>query len=152
VLRGLQSTGVKIYWGYAVSEIHLAHTGFLSSVEVKKASTMLSSDGGSSTMGESKSNSRSILNYSRDDEDDDYDYRPQQEAGIMLACLALLCCSQPQCSRDIFNAINDCGLVYDGGLVVDSVCMYEYLLSLSILIVVTMTMLMIVMMMIVLYF
>ena len=138
-MRGLQATGVKVYWGYAVSEIHLAHTGFLSSVEVRKCNPTINAsnnnngnsnanngnnannDNGSSTLGgESKSNSRSILNYSRDENDDDYDYHPQ-EAGIMLACLALLCCGNPQCSKDIFNAINDCGLVYDGGLVVDSV-------------------------------
>lgn len=36
-----------------------------------------------------------------------------------LPCCAMLCCSHEQCDVDIFAAINDTGLVYDGGVVVD---------------------------------
>lgn len=36
-----------------------------------------------------------------------------------ISCDALLCCMNKQCDADIFAAINDSGLVYDGGIVVD---------------------------------
>jgi hypothetical protein len=39
-----------------------------------------------------------------------------------LSCIALLMCGSKEyqsCEKDIFSAINDCGLVFDGGLVVD---------------------------------
>ena len=36
-----------------------------------------------------------------------------------MECCALLCCSKEQCDVDVFAAINDTGLVYDGGVVVD---------------------------------
>ena len=36
-----------------------------------------------------------------------------------LECGTLICCSQEQCDVDVFAAINDTGLVYDGGVVVD---------------------------------
>ena len=36
-----------------------------------------------------------------------------------LECCALICCSKEQCDVDVFNAINDSGLIFDGGIVVD---------------------------------
>ena len=36
-----------------------------------------------------------------------------------VACETLLCCMNKQCDADIFAAVNDSGLVYDGGIVVD---------------------------------
>jgi hypothetical protein len=36
-----------------------------------------------------------------------------------ISCDALLCCMNKQCDADIFAAVNDSGLVYDGGIVVD---------------------------------
>lgn len=38
-----------------------------------------------------------------------------------ISCAALLCCNDQQCDKDVFCAINDSGLVFDGGLVVDNV-------------------------------
>ncbi len=38
-----------------------------------------------------------------------------------LPCFSLLCCGQKQCDADVFAAVNDSGLVYDGGLVIDEV-------------------------------
>lgn len=38
-----------------------------------------------------------------------------------LGCCALLCCLRRSCDADVFNAINESGLVYDGGAVVDQV-------------------------------
>mmetsp|Transcript_25436 Transcript_25436/g.42865 ORF Transcript_25436/g.42865 Transcript_25436/m.42865 type:complete len:1363 (+) Transcript_25436:41-4129(+) len=37
----------------------------------------------------------------------------------VLPCCAFICCSNEQCDVDVFAAINDTGLVYDGGVVVD---------------------------------
>lgn len=42
---------------------------------------------------------------------------PKEEC---IECCALFCCSTEQCDIDTFRAINDCGLVYDGGVVVDA--------------------------------
>ena len=36
-----------------------------------------------------------------------------------VPCCALLCCSNEQCDVDVFAAVNDTGLVYDGGIVVN---------------------------------
>jgi hypothetical protein len=47
-----------------------------------------------------------------------------------IACTALLMCNGPEyqsCERDIFAAINDCGLVYDGGLIVDTVSFLHFI-------------------------
>lgn len=39
-----------------------------------------------------------------------------------VGCSALLFCVNPhQCDVDVFSAIRDCGLVFDGGVVVDKV-------------------------------
>lgn len=40
---------------------------------------------------------------------------------VMLACMALFLCSNTVCDRDMFSAVVDSGLVFDGGLVVDTV-------------------------------
>ena len=39
----------------------------------------------------------------------------------VIPSIALLCCGQRQCDTDVFSAINESGLVYDGGIVVDEV-------------------------------
>ena len=108
-MNSLLSTDVKSYWGYKISEVHLAHTGFLSSVEVKKKISY-------SNLDESKRETKKSIDKPTDDSS-----LHEGESGVMLACLALLCCSAQKCDRDVFCAINDCGLVFDGGLVVDSV-------------------------------
>jgi hypothetical protein len=41
---------------------------------------------------------------------------PKEE---FIECCALICCSNLQCDLDMFTAINECGLVFDGGLVVN---------------------------------
>ncbi len=38
---------------------------------------------------------------------------------IEIPCFSLLCCNQKYCDPDVFAAVNDCGIVYDGGIVVD---------------------------------
>ena len=41
---------------------------------------------------------------------------------IVIPCCALLTATRIQCDIDVFVAVNECGLVYDGGVVVDKVC------------------------------
>lgn len=46
----------------------------------------------------------------------------QQTVGNMevhVPCSTVLCCGPKQCDRDVFTAVNDSGLVFDGGLVVN---------------------------------
>lgn len=43
---------------------------------------------------------------------------PKEE---VVKCFALFCCSDERCDVDTFSAVNDSGLVYDGGIVVDEV-------------------------------
>ena len=40
---------------------------------------------------------------------------------VKLECATLLCCMRRSCDADVFSAINESGLVYDGGVVVDQV-------------------------------
>lgn len=39
----------------------------------------------------------------------------------IIECSTLLLCSNYQCDVDVFTAVNESGLVYDGGVVVDEV-------------------------------
>ncbi len=46
----------------------------------------------------------------------------ETEAREFISCRTLLMCSAPdQCDVDLFSAVKDCGLVFDGGIVVDKV-------------------------------
>ena len=46
----------------------------------------------------------------------------ETEAREFLSCNAILLCLSPsQCDIDLFSAIKDCGLVFDGGVIVDKV-------------------------------
>lgn len=87
----------QIFWQSTVAEVSLSRNGFLQSVELKD---LHNSDG------RMESKMSDPTNPTR------------------LSCTALLLCSGQQyqsCERDVFAAINDCGLVFDGGLVVDLV-------------------------------
>ncbi|KAJ1433137.1 hypothetical protein B484DRAFT_478475 [Ochromonadaceae sp. CCMP2298] len=102
LLKSALSAGVKMCWGCDVAETHLSHTGFLSSVELRRTEELKRSRRRGSSQQEMKG-------------EPDF-----EQAGIMISCLALLCCSNQQCDRDVFNAAVDSGLVFDGGLVVDN--------------------------------
>ena len=39
----------------------------------------------------------------------------------IIKCSSLLCCVRRSCDADVFAAMNESGLVYDGGAVVDQV-------------------------------
>lgn len=99
-MRGVLSSGIKMCWGATVADVHMSHTGFLNSLELKRTveTTVVPVVVGKN--------------------------QPQPETKsepIMVACLALLLCNNAVCDRDVFSAVVDSGLVFDGGLVVDTV-------------------------------
>lgn len=46
--------------------------------------------------------------------------KPMSEISVNVECDVLICCQDSEVDVDIFRAIHDCGLVYDGRLVVNS--------------------------------
>lgn len=98
VAQSAQVAGITdVYFRAGVSEVSLSRTGFLQSVDLHEI--------------------QGTTIVSKHEKD-----RIPPPAGI--PCTALLVASGAEyqsCERDVFAAINDCGLVFDGGLVVDLV-------------------------------
>lgn len=95
-------------WGFGVADVYMTHTGFLGSVELRRSSELAARaqpHPAGSAAGDSSH----------------HEYKESSEGGVMLACMALLCCTNSVCDRDVFSAVVDSGLVFDGGLVVDTV-------------------------------
>ena len=88
-------------WGFEIAEVYMSHAGFLSSLELKRSAEVVQE---AAPQTESKT---------ADPEG--------PAAGVMIASMALLLCTNQVCDKDVFNAIVDSGLVFDGGLVVDVV-------------------------------
>jgi hypothetical protein len=97
---------LKVYWGYAATDVQFGPRGKVSHVGMKSLITRkaAAAKSGRATMGAPGAN-----NESKSDEP------------ASLACASLLFCYNKQADWDMFTAINDSGLVYDGGLVVDEV-------------------------------
>lgn len=47
----------------------------------------------------------------------------------VIKCSSLLCCVRKSCDADVFSAMNESGLVYDGGAVVDQVSVVSSFLN-----------------------
>ena len=50
---------------------------------------------------------------------------------VTLNCFSLLCCNSKFCDTDVFAAINESGIVYDGGVVVDKVWRHFFIADAS---------------------
>lgn len=117
--------GIKsIYWKSTIAEISLSRNGFLQTVELKEVSPpLLPSEGKSGKVNNSNQSVSMATTATTANESKDKD--SLMNAGpIRLNCIALCFCGlqeQQSCERDIFAAINDCGLVFDGGLIVNMV-------------------------------
>lgn len=111
----MQDANVKIQWGYLLSDISLNRSGFIQSVDLRRRD----GDVVTAVAPESKEGEEaSVANES---------VSVVEETGeLRIMCMALLCCGQMQCDRDVFAAVNDSGLVFDGGLVVDAVRWVAY--------------------------
>ena len=105
----LSAANVKIQWGYVLSDISLNRSGFIQSVDLRSRNGVTEraeAKEGEEVNGENASTYESVV---------------EETGELRIACMALLCCGQMQCDRDVFAAVNDSGLVFDGGLVVDAV-------------------------------
>lgn len=102
----IQKLGLKIYWGHAVVDVEFSSRGKIETVLIRPVQVQKKKGVKSKKDGESKVDEKSAPNLS--------------EAQV-LACASLLCCGIKSCDADMFSAVNDSGLVYDGGLVVDEV-------------------------------
>jgi hypothetical protein len=114
----LQNSGVTVYRGHKITDVALSSHNFLQAVSLENKMFQ---------GGHEKRN----ISTPRSDGGSDGAYDDDVEAGSpyvytgpqfsTVACTSLLCCIQKQCDADTFAAINDSGLVYDGGVVVDEV-------------------------------
>jgi hypothetical protein len=109
---------LKVYWGHAATDVQFGPRGKISNAAIK------------SLVAKKPANKKKGIQESKDDSTrDNYNYggtgRTDGKVGdaesVTLNCASLLFCNNRQCDWDMFTAINDSGLVYDGGLVVDEV-------------------------------
>ena len=99
-------------WGFGVAEVHKSHSGFLNSVELMRSTEL------ANRLQMQQQQQRARHGAGGEFKSDGAD----QPNSVILACMALLLCNNQVCDRDVFSAVVDSGLVFDGGLVVDTVC------------------------------
>jgi hypothetical protein len=116
--------GVKqVYWRSSVSEVTLSRTGFIHSVDIQEVAAPVRTDNPSDPLNRPVS-ANSNNSYNLGEEKNNINNNNEYAVPSHLTCIGLLLCAGREfqsCERDIFAAINDCGLVFDGGLVVDKV-------------------------------
>lgn len=106
-MEAIKQSGVKVFWEHSVLDVTLSRTGFVQSVDVRSNVPKKGGDETSSQAAEG---------------DAAQDSEERTESGALrIPCIAVLCCHTALCDRDVFAAVNDCGLVFDGGMVVDAV-------------------------------
>lgn len=103
----LRKSGMTIYKGFAIVDVNFSHTGKVASVVLKDKNFNEKFVEEQKLAGKPRS---------RTEEKEDGD-----DGTRLIPCLSLLCCGPKQCGPDVFTAVNESGLVYDGGLVVDEV-------------------------------
>lgn len=110
VYEGLDSSGVHVHLGYSMRDVILSSQRFLEGVVINFDPEILPIKGPLP----------SATAVSGKDLPLDKNVHTQDPGeSKTLSCTTLLCCSEKKCDFDIFSAINDSGLVYDGGIVVD---------------------------------
>lgn len=106
VYLALQECGIEIYQGYTAIDVQLSSHHFLQAVKLENKLF----------------DSRSIaVEAGNESEKAGANFRNARPHFVTLECTTLLCCARKSCDADIFAAINESGLVYDGGVVVDEV-------------------------------
>lgn len=116
----LQECGVTIYMGHAVVDVTLA-SHFLQAVKLENKTFVPKSLPPRGTGNIFK----------------DRVVPPIDNSGVLkvestvqfvtIECSSLLCCVRKSCDADVFAAINESGLVYDGGIVVDQVSIEAFI-------------------------
>ena len=127
-MKGILSAGVKMCWGFTVADVHLSHTGFLNSLELKRTignivlfilyTTVTVCYKHHHSLSPSSSEIPEPVPAPVGRNQPPVEINPEP---VMLACMALFLCTNSVCDRDMFSAVVDSGLVFDGGLVVDTV-------------------------------
>ena len=88
----MSKSELKVYWGHHLSDLALSVNGFLQTVHLERRSLVTDAEAAETLRGHQ----------------------------VTVACVALLLChTAPLPDKDVFTAINESGLVFDGGLVVD---------------------------------
>jgi len=93
-----------VHRGFEMLDVGVVSSG-VHSVTIRKIGTAPIKGEGSTTRSESDENVEEAA-------------KPAAEV-VTLPCFSLLCCGARNCDTDVFAAVNDCGIVYDGGVVVD---------------------------------
>ena len=89
----MNKSDLKVYWGHHVNDVNLSANGFLQNVQLERKARQIDMD------------------------EDGLSPRSHQ---VTVSCTALLLCHSTHLpDKDVFTAINESGLVFDGGLVVD---------------------------------
>jgi hypothetical protein len=115
VCAALHDSGIHIVTGHCVVDVIFNSRHFLHGVRLEnKVYSARTKEAGSTERGGKGcgSDGRGVRTLQNSD------VTPQYST---IDCSALLCCVRRSCDADAFNAINESGLVYDGGAVVDQV-------------------------------
>jgi hypothetical protein len=128
-LKGLLSVGVKICWGFGVAEVVMTHAGFVGSIEIRRSDELADAAAALRKNPNGKVPTPSLSGGQATEQNAPVHHLAHAEdsASVMLTCMTLLLCNNSVCDKDTFTAVVDSGLVFDGGLVVDTVgamCFY----------------------------
>ena len=106
----LRDSGVAVYMGHVIRDIQMAgnNNGAVTGIKLESCIAPAADVDDESSAGGNSESKRPKAG--------DADNQP---VPFSLPCKALICCGQKQCDADVFAAINESGLVYDGGVVVD---------------------------------
>ena len=115
----LRDSGVTVFMGHIIKDVLLAgsnNTGTVKGLKLEMRNIPVAE--GDDDMGNIGGNNESKQAYKTAD-GNNVVISDSQPLTMTLTCTALICCGEKQCDADVFAAINESGLVYDGGVVVD---------------------------------
>jgi hypothetical protein len=112
----LRDSGINVYMGHNIIDVKFSGSGMIESVEVEMNDSRRAVLEELEGMGSELKSS-----YHEQDSRRSSTVGGSYGRRSTVKCTTLLCCGQKQCEADVFAAINDSGLVYDGGVVVDEV-------------------------------
>ena len=106
-MRNLRASGVYLRLGYEIVDVQLTKFGSIESVLLKSIVAEADPDDLASGSGSGAGGGGGAA--------------AAEIPMLSLPCFSLLCAGAKYCDSDVFAAINDCGIVFDGGVVVDQV-------------------------------
>jgi hypothetical protein len=115
VYLALHQCGVEIYPGHVVVDVMFSNQHTLQSIQLENKHFDAQSPP------ERENTNFQDQNGERKDSISDNSNTQSTPQFVKIECATLLCCMRKSCDADVFTAINESGLVYDGGVVVDEV-------------------------------